>query len=158
MGANPKLWKWSFSMENVHSNPRKAGLQLGHAFCQIFFTTYARLVCDWLPQGRSKFDPLPGHGIWQRLMLFPILEVAAVEKGSLGFPLTFVNRSQSLFFCSGRGMNAAFAVGRLCDFEAGCKRMLSLKTSDIMVIKLRPIMCLCHLLFNCPKTKPKEAT
>ena len=30
-------------------------------------------------------------------------------------------------------MNAAFAVGRLCDFEAGCKRMLSLKTSAIMV-------------------------
>ena len=30
-------------------------------------------------------------------------------------------------------MNSAFAIGRLCDFEAGCKRMLSLKTSDIMV-------------------------
>ena len=66
-------------------------------------------------------------------MLFPILEVAAVEKGSLRFPLTLVNHSKSPFFFSGRGMNAAFAVGRLCDFEAGCKRMLSLKTSDIMV-------------------------
>ena len=32
-------------------------------------------------------------------------------------------------------MNAAFAIGRLCDFEAGCKRMLSLKTSNLMVIK-----------------------
>ena len=31
-------------------------------------------------------------------------------------------------------MNAAFAIGRLCDFEVGCKRMLSLKTSDMMVI------------------------
>ena len=30
-------------------------------------------------------------------------------------------------------MNSAFAIGRLCDFEAGCKRMLSLKTSDQMV-------------------------
>ena len=30
-------------------------------------------------------------------------------------------------------MNAAFAIGRLCDFEAGCKRILSLKTSDSMV-------------------------
>ncbi|RMX47552.1 hypothetical protein pdam_00019073 [Pocillopora damicornis] len=25
----------------------------------------------------------------------------------------------------GRGMNAAFAIGRLCDFEAGCKRIIS---------------------------------
>lgn len=33
-------------------------------------------------------------------------------------------------------MNAAFAIGRLCDFEAGCKRMLSLKTSNLMVIKV----------------------
>ena len=30
-------------------------------------------------------------------------------------------------------MNAAFAIGRLCDFEAGCKRILSLKTSVAMV-------------------------
>ena len=30
-------------------------------------------------------------------------------------------------------MNAAFAIGRLCDFEAGCKRMLFLKTSELMV-------------------------
>ena len=30
-------------------------------------------------------------------------------------------------------MNAAFAIGRLCDFEAGCKRILSLKTSETMV-------------------------
>ena len=30
-------------------------------------------------------------------------------------------------------MNAAFAIGRLCDFEAGCKRMLCLKTSELMV-------------------------
>ena len=32
-------------------------------------------------------------------------------------------------------MNAAFAIGRLCDFEAGCKRILSLKTSDSMVFR-----------------------
>ena len=40
------------------------------------------------------------------------------------------------FTGTGRGMNAAFTIGRLCDFEAGCKRMLSLKESNRMVMML----------------------
>lgn len=40
-------------------------------------------------------------------------------------------------------MNAAFAIGRLCDFEAGCKRILSLKTSDSMVF-LKNCFILCN--------------
>ena len=34
---------------------------------------------------------------------------------------------------TGRGMNAAFAIGRLCDLEAGCVRILSLQESRRMV-------------------------
>jgi hypothetical protein len=33
----------------------------------------------------------------------------------------------------GRGMNAAFAIGRLCDMDAGVVRLLSLPQSDKMV-------------------------
>ena len=43
-------------------------------------------------------------------------------------------------------MNAAFAIGRLCDFEAGCKRILSLKTSDSMVI-LKNILIILYSVF-----------
>ena len=32
-------------------------------------------------------------------------------------------------------MNAAFAIGRLCDLENGRNRLLSIPESDIMVIK-----------------------
>ena len=49
----------------------------------------------------------------------------------------------SFNYVSGRGMNAAFAIGRLCDFEAGCKRMLSLKTSNMMVNIVAD--CILHL-------------
>ena len=37
------------------------------------------------------------------------------------------------FFILGRGMNAAFAIGRLCDMESGRRHMLMLKKSDQMV-------------------------
>lgn len=30
-------------------------------------------------------------------------------------------------------MNVVFVIGRLCDFEVGCKRMLFLKIFNIMV-------------------------
>ena len=33
----------------------------------------------------------------------------------------------------GRGMNAAFAIGRLCDLEAGRSRLLGLLESERMV-------------------------
>jgi len=59
MGANPNergLSAWKMCILIL-----KEGLNLGHASSQIFFTTSAGLVCNWLPQGRSKFDPLPGH-------------------------------------------------------------------------------------------------
>lgn len=34
---------------------------------------------------------------------------------------------------TGRGMNAAFAIGRLCDMEIGRKRLLLLSDSERMV-------------------------
>ena len=37
------------------------------------------------------------------------------------------------FSCQGRGMNAAFAIGRLCDLEEGRKRLLFLAESERMV-------------------------
>ena len=44
-------------------------------------------------------------------------------------------------------MNAAFAIGRLCDFEAGCKRTLSLKTSDSMVFRM--LLCFMQCSSGC---------
>lgn len=37
------------------------------------------------------------------------------------------------FDVAGRGMNAAFAIGRLCDMEVGRKRLLLLSDSEKMV-------------------------
>lgn len=34
----------------------------------------------------------------------------------------------------GRGMNAAFAIGRLCDMDQGRKRLLQLSDSERMVL------------------------
>jgi len=41
----------------------------------------------------------------------------------------------------GRGMNAAFAIGRLCDMDQGRKRLLQLNDSERMV-------CIEDLLAN----------
>ena len=38
------------------------------------------------------------------------------------------------YIIPGRGMNSAFAIGRLCDMETGRVRLLSLPESEKMVI------------------------
>lgn len=42
---------------------------------------------------------------------------------------------------AGRGMNAAFAIGRLCDMDTGRKRLLQLNDSERMVCVLNRINC-----------------
>ncbi|KXJ13637.1 Usherin [Exaiptasia diaphana] len=37
---------------------------------------------------------------------------------------------------NGRGMNSAFAIGRLCDLEAGCARILAMPESKRMIMSL----------------------
>lgn len=55
------------------------------------------------------------------------------------------------FDVAGRGMNAAFAIGRLCDMEVGRKRLLLLSDSEKMVchyivfVKSLEIRRICNL-------------
>jgi hypothetical protein len=57
---------------------------------------------------------------------------------TVNIPMKTYFRYKSVVSCAlhgvvGRGMNAAFAIGRLCDMDAGVVRLLSLPMSDKMV-------------------------
>ena len=47
----------------------------------------------------------------------------------------------------GRGMNAAFAIGRVSDIDTGRSKLLSLPDSEKMVNKIIP-MSNCQLMIN----------
>ena len=81
-------------------------------------------------------------GAWYLVLLLNITNTLSSKKEEIkakhpchfkDFRIEVRRLIRVLLVCTGRGMNAAFAIGRLCDLECGRSRLLTLPESEKMV-------------------------